>query len=371
MISIRPSRIEFIELICGLIREPSLLLQLGDTECDMALRLARRAKLLGYLGARLFDQPGYAKLPFAARDQLESALAVAHARARIARWEMNRIARALSDIDVPLVALKGCAYLLKNLPNVPGRNFADVDLLVPEQDLARVESALVQRGWRGAPLSAHDQKFYRLWTHEIPPLVHTDREVEVDIHFRILPRRGRLTPPAEPLLESAQPVDGSPFKVLSDVDMVLHAMAHLMVSDDLADSLRDLVDVHLLFGFFARADATFWKRFCDRAGALGLVHPAWYSLRYCQGWLGTELPAAAEEALTGFRPNPAARVLMDLLVPEALFPSDPDRQALKTAMCRWLLAARASWIRLPPHLWIWHTGHKVTRQSGLGKWFGR
>ena len=159
-----------------------------------------------------------------------------------------------------VVALKGSAYLLAGLPNAAGRVFADVDLLFAETELLEAERRLVEQGWQGTKLSPYDQHYYRAWTHELPPLVHVEREVEADLHHNIVPRTGRLKPSGAKLLANAVPITGTPFYRLADTDLVLHAMTHLMFDSELADALRDLVDIDDLLRHFGASNPEFWER---------------------------------------------------------------------------------------------------------------
>ena len=111
--------------------------------------------------------------------------------------------------------------------------------MFPESDLESVETCLNQHGWITGHLTPYDDNYYRKWTHELPPLTHIEREVEIDLHHNILPRTSRLKPAAEELLKGSQDVAGCRNRVLSNEDIVLHAITHLMFNDDLVDKLRD------------------------------------------------------------------------------------------------------------------------------------
>jgi hypothetical protein len=182
---------------------------------------------------------------------------------------------------------------LLDLPNAAGRVFADVDLMTTEQRLPDVEARLNARGWRTATLTPYDQNYYRNWTHELPPLVHEEREMEIDLHHNVLPRTARQKPDALKLIERSRRLsDSSRYRVLADEDIVLHAMTHLMSADDLADKLRELVDIGDLLAHFSTHDNSFWTRLIERAPEMDLQRPVYYSLRYLRLLLGTDLPGA-------------------------------------------------------------------------------
>ena len=337
---------------------------LSPRDMDFAFRVARRARLLGRLAHSLLDSEKAALLPQTAVDQLEGAAAMARARARLAMWELDRIARAMTDSpETPLVIMKGCAYLVLELPNAPGRVFADVDLLTAEGCLGDVERCLNERGWETRKLSPYDQNYYRNWTHELPPMVHEEREVEIDLHHNVLPRTARLNPSSAKLLESAQPLPDSRYRVLGSEDILLHAMTHLMFDADLADQLRDLLDIRDIALHFAASEECFWQRLVSRAVELDLTLPAYYSLRYCQRLLDADIPVAVMNQVEDWAPPKPLRWMMDQCVPRALYPQHPDAPDRVTEFCRLLMYVRSHWIRMPPWLLVYHLSYKflVTR----------
>lgn len=332
-------------------------------QLDMTFRVARRARLLGRLADRL-EASGLAdSLPQVLADQLQSAQVMAEARRRLALWELDRIAWATSSHPAPLILMKGCTYVWLGLPNAAGRVFADVDLLTAEDRLDGVEARLNEMGWETRPLSPYDQNYYRNWTHELPPLVHREREVEIDLHHNVLPRTSRIRPNAEKFLEQAKPLEDSRYHVLCDEDIVLHAMAHLMFNADLSDEIRDLVDVHDLLIHFSDNHRDFWQDLVARAEELGLERPAYYGLRYCKQLLKTPVPESVMQSIRRWGPPRLIVRLMDTLVPHALYPLHPDLPSKFSAFCRLLLFMRSHWIRMPPWLLIYHLSYKfyVTR----------
>lgn len=350
------------ERVLGLLRDPAGIAGVTMSELDLGLRLMRRARLLGRLAWQLREQGGFpGSLPRTALDQLLSALVSAEAYERVARWELDRLAWALSGMpDVPVVALKGCAYLLAGLPNVRGRSFADVDLLTPRSQLAAVEAELKAHGWQGADLSPYDERYYRTWAHELPPMRHAERECEVDLHHNILMTTARFQPPAELLLQATRAVPGSRFRILAPVDMVLHAMTHLMYGDDLADALRELVDIDQMLRYYGEHEPGFWAALWPRAVQLHLTRPAFYGLRYAWRWLGTPVPETPMHDSLAGGPPAWSVAAMDRLVPLALLPPHPDQPAARVGIARQLLYLRSHWVRMPAPMLARHFVHKLT-----------
>jgi hypothetical protein len=352
------------ETLLRVVRDPLQLLELQGPVLDVALRQLRRAKLLGRVGEQLHAAGRLHELPVRLRDQLQSARCVAHARARLVRWEMLQLSRILEPhAGRPVVVLKGGAYLLQNLPLAAGRILTDVDLLVPEFQLDATEARLRSAGWESAPMNDYDQRYYREWTHEIPPLRHAEREIEVDVHHSIIQRTSRFQTRAALLLERVQAAGTGGLLVLSPLDQVLHAMTHLFASGEMDDAVRELVDIDALLRHFAALDSGFWLMLPERARELDLHRPAIYALRYCRRWLHTPVPESTLRALHGLAPAWPVRSCMDLLVPHALFPRHPDLPSRFSSIARALLLARSHFIRMPPGLLFRHLAIKAWRRA--------
>ena len=347
-------------LLRSALEEPLALPDWPVADLDLVLRLLRRTRLLGRLGWRLREAGRLDELPQAARDQFSSALAMVQARERLARWELERLAAPLAHPSVGrVVLLKGCAYLLANLPNCHGRLFADVDLLVAESRLEAAESRLRSHGWECKPLTPYDDRYYRRWTHELPPMVHAEREVEVDLHHDLVMRTARLKACVSLLVAEARPLPGTPYHVPDPVDLVLHAMTHLLYGGEMDDALRELVDVDQLLRHFALTERGFWDRFWPRAEAIGLAPPAFLGLRYAARLLSTPVPPAVVAASHSAAPPGPWLQVLDRLVPLALFPNHPDQPSARLPAARLLLYMRAHWQRMPPLLLARHLGYKA------------
>ncbi|GMQ86859.1 MAG: nucleotidyltransferase family protein [Gammaproteobacteria bacterium] len=341
------------------IREPTAVTAFTDPEWDLFIRLARREGLLARVAIQ-FEQAGTpGPVPKQIQDHMIAARAIAANHAAMIRWEVDRIQFALRSLDTPILLLKGAAYLLVDLPLAQGRLVSDVDILVPEGALHDVEAALLAADWAALTLDPYDQRYYRRWMHELPPLRHRTRGTTVDVHHRILPQTSRLNPDPALLWEDSVALDQPGLRVLSPEDMLLHCAVHLFHDGDLDHGLRDLVDLHDMFGHFGK-DPQFWTRLTGRAQKLGVARPLFYALRYTERVLGTKIPTEAQA--TAAPPRWPLRQLMDQLVMRALTPEHPDHPAATTALARWLLYIRSHYLRMPLNLLIPHLLRKSFRK---------
>nr|WP_238787524.1 nucleotidyltransferase family protein [Thiospirillum jenense] len=353
-------------VLLNALRQPHGLPKLSLEDWDLLLRVARRSRLLGRIAADLSQQNLLDQLPPSVVNHLQAAQQLVSHRQTVLSWELNRLRWALADLNPPLILLKGIAYHHAQLPPARGRNFVDVDLLVPPAWIAPVEQRLLERGWVQPKLSRYDDHYYRAWMHEIPPLRHRERDNEVDLHHNIVPLTTRQPPEAALLLSNSVAVaDLSaeapplPVRILAPTDMVLHSLAHLWfdAQPDEGLRLRDLVDAADLMRYFGH-EAEFWTQLPQRAVALHLERPLFYGLRYAQRLLYLSAPAATCRAVAKFAPSYPVLRVMDILVPLALMPEHPDFPRHRAALARWLLYIRAHWLRMPPLLTLRHLLYK-------------
>ncbi len=352
------------DLVVHALRYPESLSGFSATQWDLLVRQARGAGLLARVAHRL-GQLGLADaVPRAPAAHLASAATVAAAQHTEVRREIAHVQHALRDEAGPLVLLKGAAYLAAGLPAAAGRVFSDTDILVPKPRLPAVETALVMHGWATTHHTPYDQRYYREWMHELPPLVHLRRQTALDVHHGISPLTARIRADSERLLQAALPIPGRPgLATLAPADMVLHSMLHLLVNDELSHALRDLSDLDLLLRHFG-ADPAFWPGIVQRAREQGLGRVLHYGLRFVARVFGTPVPADVAEACAAFAPSAPAAALMDTLWRRALLPphhSVAGGAAHHAAL--FMLYVRAHWLRMPTGLLLRHLTVKALRRG--------
>ena len=350
-----------LDLLSRTLREPQSTASLQLEDWNLLVRQARHADLLARLCVLLEEGNLLGDVPPEARRHLESARVKAGAHERVVRWEAYQIRRALEHLDVPVILLKGAAYVLAELPTGQGRLFYDVDILVPKEDLDLVEQALLRQGWMSTHLDAYDQRYYRQWMHELPPMRHIQRHTVLDVHHTILPETARVTPDPHKLVGAAKRLDGQGcLRILAPTDMVLHCVTHLFQDGEFEHGLRDLADFDSLLRHFGR-DTTFWPKLVERARALRLVRPLYYGLRYAHSILATPIPQMVQEGL-GLT-NGVMAALMDAVFTRGLAPDHPSCATSFTGLARWFLYVRGHSLRMPLHLLIPHLIRKAVRRG--------
>jgi hypothetical protein len=330
-------------LVTALADPPSLRL---DTDWTALIAMARAEQLIGTLAYRLDGLP----VPETIARLFADARAAAEQGRRVALWEAEMARRALAPLDCPIVLLKGTAYVAAGLAAGRGRSIGDLDILVPRAALDVVEAALIGAGWEWVKPDPYDDDYYRRWMHELPPLIHRDRDRMIDVHHTILPLTARQTPDAAALIADAKPL-GNGLAVLSPTDMIVHAAAHLFADGDLAGGLRNLWDIHCLVDEFGT------DGLAARAMHHGLVEAVGRALRLAHRLYRTPVPDDA------IKPAPG-----DALYCHRLLARDGWGRQTRPAT-RLGFYVRSHWLRMPPtmlarHLWTkWRKGQAANRSS--------
>ena len=358
-------------LLIRVLREPALGALLGLPQWDLLLRQARRARLLPRLALALDPQIA----PRQVRPHLDSARLLAERQREAVMRELVHIRRALRHCPAPVVLLKGAAYLAASLRTAEGRMFSDIDILVPRAHLGTIETALMVQGWAYGDIDAYDNRYYRRWMHELPPLTHTRRGATLDVHHTILPPTARLRIDTAALFDrlvplnpptSAATLDLAPLHTLSPPDLVLHAATHLFHEGEFVTGLRDLFDLDSLLREFAAGDTTFWSQLLARAERIGLQRPLHHALRYTRDLLDTPVPTSALTALAAMPgATPPMQALLDACFRRALRPQHASCELPGTPAALAALYLRSHWLRMPPLMLARHLGRKQ-----LKRWFG-
>ena len=334
-----------------LLAEPDGAVALDERQWGEVIAVARAELLLGTLAARVDGLP----LPPGVRAILADAAAAAEANRRAALWEAQVAARALAPLGMPALLLKGTAYLAAGLAAGRGRSVGDLDLLVPRDRLAAAEGALLAAGWEWVKPDPYDDAYYRRWMHELPPLIHRERDRMADVHHTILPLTARPTPDAAALVADAVRL-GEGLAVLSPADMIVHAAAHLLADGDLAGGLRNLWDIDRLCREFSDGQQDFYLGLHERARHHDLLGAVGRALRLARQIYSTPAVDYRNPLQVGLEEQ-----LTDRLFRRRLLARDGWGRATRPAT-RLAFYVRSHRLRMPPamlarHLWIkWRRG---------------
>ncbi|MEP7350342.1 MAG: nucleotidyltransferase family protein [Sphingorhabdus sp.] len=301
-------------VLVQVLRNPESVAALDAEGWTTFLTIARAERLIGTLAYRLDGQA----LPDTVAAILADERTNAEYQKRSALWEANCARRALADYGGKVVLMKGTAYVAAGLQAGEGRHIGDLDIMVARPDLPEVEALLLAAGWEWVKEDAYDDAYYRDHMHELPPLIHKERDRMIDVHHTTLPLTAKPTPDAAGMMAFAVPLpfrggvrggaypansafadsplsQPSPLKgrglyTLCPTDMFIHSAAHLIADGDLAGGLRNLWDMHCLLTEFAVADAGYFAALKSRARHHQLWPAVHRAARLAQQLYGTEIP---------------------------------------------------------------------------------
>ncbi|OAN57845.1 MULTISPECIES: nucleotidyltransferase domain-containing protein [unclassified Sphingobium] len=323
-------------LLVRALRDPAAVAGLDATGWNGLIAAARAERLIGTLAHRL--EP--VAVPRAVAPILADARRDTDREARQALWEADRCVDALRGTGVPTILLKGTAYAAAGLRAGQGRFIGDLDILVPRDAMPVAERAMMAAGWEWVKPDPYDDAYYRQWMHELPPMIHRERDRMIDVHHTVLPLTARQTPDAAAMIADAVAITDGLY-ILSPEDRIIHAAAHMLADGDLQGGLRNLWDIYCLL---SDADPAALEARAVRHGLLSHVRQA------------RRLAAA----LYG---DGARLTLRDRLVRARLLARNGwGQETAKPLVFAFYL--RSHWLRMPPlmlarHLWTkWRKGHR-------------
>lgn len=348
------------ELLIQAVHTPETIADFSLSDWDLVLRQARKAEMLSRLWHIFAKYKLLTFVPDQALFHLESARNVAKGHERSIRWEVHKVCHALKKKQIPVILLKGAAYLMAELPICKGRTFNDIDLLVDRSLLDKTEKALLLNGWVTTHHDAYDQRYFRDWMHELPPLQHIHRQSVLDVHHTILPVTARLKPNVKKLFASIVPLEENPeIFTLAPLDMILHSATHLFHEGEFDLGFRGLSDLDGLLRHFSEQRSDFWPALVERALELNLNQPLYYALTYTHTLLKTPVPEHIKEVIgRGVQKGLKANI-MDFLYLRALRPYHSTCDVPFSSSARWLLYVRSHYIKMPLKLLLPHLFRKA------------
>lgn len=324
-------------LLMQVLRDPAAQTGRLDAEgWNRLLAAARAERLIGTLAFRLND----VAVPDAVRMVLTDAKRDTAREAQQALWEADRAAEAMRGLNVRPVLLKGTAYVAADLRAGQGRFIGDLDILVPRDAMPAVERALIAAGWEWVKEDPYDDAYYRQWMHELPPMIHVERDRMIDVHHTVLPLTARQTPDAAAMIADVIPITNGLY-ILSVEDRIIHSVAHMLADGDMQGGLRNLWDIHCL---------------------LPNADPAALEARATHHGLAAHVRQARRLAAAIYGDG-ARLTLWDRLVRARLLARNGWGQETRKLLV-FAFYVRSHWLRMPPlmllrHLWTkWRKGHR-------------
>lgn len=311
---------------------------------QMLARFALRCQLLTSV-----DVPDYA------RRHIQNAVRLAEKQQAQVAAEAELLQQLLAELDY-CVYLKGAAYSLLASELGQGRLYSDIDILVPASQLTQAEQALCLHGFIPDEIDPYDDRYYRRWSHEIPPLRHANRRTVLDVHHQVIPPiSGRA--PELALLLSGLRYTTEGYVVLSAEAMFLHSALHLFCNEEIKHGWRDLLDLYLMLEDTSQAP--------DPKALIVLAESTGFSLELALA-LGcvaaqTNFPLPLE--FTDWLAQQPRRQLLTWCFRQVL--QAKMQPSFPRSLATVVLMVRGHWLKMPLVILVQHSLHKIWRSVAV------
>lgn len=377
--------------IIQLFLKPQMLLALTEPERSKVMVVLRKQKVLAKLAFLIFDKTFDEQLhekpfdsdehalqadkkplplsekPLSVKEKplqldektirhLKNALKIAEKQKEQVFLEANEINHILKPVSEFVVFLKGAAYSLNHSLAGQGRIYSDIDILVNKAQLIDCEQTLALHGWFGEKISDYDQRYYRKWAHEIPPLAHMHRGTIIDVHHNIIPIVSNDAPSAS-VLKNYIISNKDGIQTLSLPAQFVHSAVHLFRNEEYKTAFRDVLDLHFML---IEIGANNVSDIIDVAEELGFKYEIGLALRALQNIFELSLPPASIDLLLN---KSILRVAFDQFIfAKVLLPQHRLLDCDATPIRYFLAAVRGHFIKMPLHLLTYH----LLMKSGRG-----
>jgi hypothetical protein len=302
---------------------------------------------------RLCDN--FNELPENIRRHFETSIVQTQRISTQVKAECETITSLLNNIKIPSIILKGAAY--SNLSNSAslGRSYTDIDILVPKENIDSAAEHLLCYGWTPQILSDYDEKYYREWAHEIPPLYHNKRGTVMDLHHNLIPPISGRAPDIG--LFTKNSIEHKTITTLCPSAMVLHSAVHLFTSEEFDKGFRDISDIYLLIE--ENKSDEFWTQIIELAETTKFTLELFFALRYCEFLFELKVPESIRDDLNAYYKSPLKLKYWDYLFQTVLVPHHHTFNPLGSSLPYRLAFLRGHYIKMPLPTLIKHTAHKI------------
>jgi Uncharacterised nucleotidyltransferase len=347
--------------------DPEFDLLLACCACDQKLervQTALRRKLEWERLARLADHHGVLPHVYSALAQTGDASSVALSSLRPMyersvhqalwlTWELLRIIECFDSQGVRSLAYKGPTLAQVLYGNVTSRQFADLDILVPPNDLPKVRACLAELGYKASlKLSRREERAYIAAGYELVFDLGEHRNL-LEIQWRILPHFYAVDFNIDRFFERAVAVDlcGRAVRTACPGDLMLvlcaHAAKHAWTQ---LSWIREIAEL-------SESQQLDWVAILNQAERLGVCRILAVSLVLAKNLFGAEMP----EAVQGYaHRDDGVEVIVRRVLP--LLSQEENLDPESVSYFRLMMDARERWQDRACFLW------RLAVTPGPGEW---
>ena len=218
---------------------------LSDEEWQELLDLARIQAIspLLYQKLKIIEE---VEVPAKIMQELQNDYLLNLARNMILFHKLVDILKRCNEEKIPVIPLKG-AYLAEHIYNSIGvRTMSDIDILVKQEDLQRVEQILLSNGFQP---EQGVREIFDNTPHFGYTLVENNQPMMIEVHWDLIPARDDLPVDIKSIWKNSRPseINTVPAYEMAPEDLLLHLSVHaskhvfqngLRMVYDIAETLR-------------------------------------------------------------------------------------------------------------------------------------
>ncbi len=197
--------------------------------------------------------------------------------------ELGKLLGRLRQDDIPVIALKGVHLAAAVYRNIALRPMGDIDLLVKQADLLRVQERLVEQGYIASKEETGCARAH------LPPYTKKG-SLPVEIHFHIVGPPFSLQVDVEKLWVRARmsSIQGIEVLTFRPEDLLLHLCMHVSFHHAFDNGIRPLFDIsHTIEHYAEELD---WEQLLDRSREWGVSKCVYVSLFLARRFAGAAVP---------------------------------------------------------------------------------
>lgn len=208
---------------------------------------------------------------------------------------LGKVLEVLRKNHIPVIALKGAHMAELVYGNIALRPMCDLDLLVKEKDLLRVEEILLDLGYRPVEDERQVSEKNRHFAYRLP-----GKELYVEIHWTLIRADYPFDIDLEGQWERARPavIGNCAVWVQAPEDLLLHLCLHTCKDHLFENGLKFLCDLTETIGHYA--NEMDWNQVLFRSRQWGIEKSVYLTLRLAVELLKASVP---EDLLKAIRPN--------------------------------------------------------------------
>ena len=208
--------------------------------------------------------------------------------------ELCKISQRFTDNRLNFFAFKGAVLAKLAYGNIALRQFVDLDILVSESDVAAASKILIDHGYQPQFQFTQEQQQQYLKIRSEHNFWHPEKDITVDLHWSVLPKKFSFSPPQELVWSEPQEVNfGSvSIKTLSLETLLLFLSTHAGKHN--WNHLCWICDLAELINSHPNLDWHWLEENCQRIGTKKMF---WLSLYLAHDLLETPLPQEILERL--------------------------------------------------------------------------